>query len=221
MGRRKPAAPCSIEGCESPRIKNGYCNAHNLRFKRYGSATAPRRKAESFATPEESLANKKRLRQQHYQRNKDAYRERVRLWKRANPEAVRAYREASEQTEEGRVRKREYNKRWRLKNVEKERARNVEYKSKNRDKQRANQALRRATLLRAKPSWLTREHRKQIGAIYKEAFRLSAETGVAYQVDHIVPLRGKVVCGLHVPWNLRVITAYENQTRPRVWRDGD
>ncbi|MEQ6358083.1 hypothetical protein ABNX05_26230, partial [Lysinibacillus sp. M3] len=44
---------------------------------------------------------------------------------------------------------------------------------------------------------------------YQEAKRLFKDTGVAHHVDHIVPLQGKYVSGLHVPWNLQILTALE------------
>ena len=52
------------------------------------------------------------------------------------------------------------------------------------------------------PSWVDRI---EIRTIYEHAAVLTSETGVKHHVDHIVPLRGKDVCGLHVPWNLRPI----------------
>ena len=81
---------------------------------------------------------------------------------------------------------------------------------KNRVKRRAYFAEYRALRRNARPPWLTEEHHTQILAVYLEARRLSRSTGVVYHVDHIVPLKGETVCGLHVPWNLRAIPAEEN-----------
>lgn len=49
-----------------------------------------------------------------------------------------------------------------------------------------------------------------ISLLYEEAKILEEVTGEKHHVDHITPLRGKTVCGLHVPWNLRVIKAVDN-----------
>ena len=52
--------------------------------------------------------------------------------------------------------------------------------------------------------------KKQITKIYKNCLKISEQTGVQHHVDHIIPLKGKEVCGLHVPWNLQILTATEN-----------
>jgi hypothetical protein len=71
----------------------------------------------------------------------------------------------------------------------------------------AKGAKRRASLLRATPPWANLE---AIKAFYVEAARKTAETGIKHVVDHIIPLQGRTVSGLHVENNLRVITEIEN-----------
>jgi hypothetical protein len=70
--------------------------------------------------------------------------------------------------------------------------------------------LRQASLKKASPQWLTKEQKAQIAAFYRAARDLTKATGELHVVDHIAPLQGKNSCGLHVPWNLQVITATEN-----------
>lgn len=71
----------------------------------------------------------------------------------------------------------------------------------------AKGAKRRAARLRATPLWADT---KAIEAFYVEAARKTAETGIKHVVDHIIPLQGRTVSGLHVENNLRVITEIEN-----------
>ena len=62
----------------------------------------------------------------------------------------------------------------------------------------------------ATPKWLNKKQKKKIVDTYEDMRRYRDTTGEEYHVDHIIPIRGKNVCGLHVPWNLRVIKASDN-----------
>jgi 5-methylcytosine-specific restriction endonuclease McrA len=84
------------------------------------------------------------------------------------------------------------------------------HKQSNPEYYKALTSLRRRRHKNATPPWLTAEQKKAIRQLYVTAQRLTETTGERYVVDHIVPLISDVVCGLHVPWNLRVITQEEN-----------
>jgi hypothetical protein len=74
----------------------------------------------------------------------------------------------------------------------------------------ANGMKRYAAKLKRTPPWLTVQHFKQIENMYERAKIAEDFTGKKHHVDHIEPLQGKNVSGLHVPWNLQVMTASEN-----------
>lgn len=84
------------------------------------------------------------------------------------------------------------------------------YKQANPDLYRELVSLRRRRFRDATPKWLSAEQKMEIRLKYRLAIELSRATGVRHAVDHEVPLQGEDVCGLHVPWNLRVITQDEN-----------
>lgn len=69
---------------------------------------------------------------------------------------------------------------------------------------------RRTAIRRATPRYLSDAHRLEIREIYDQCAALNRRDPGSHHVDHIVPIQGDTVCGLHVPWNLRVITAQEN-----------
>lgn len=84
------------------------------------------------------------------------------------------------------------------------------HKDQNQDYYRALVSARRRRFRLATPKWLTAEHKMEIRLKYRLAIELSRRTGIRHAVDHIIPIQGEEVCGLHVPWNLGVITQEEN-----------
>lgn len=82
----------------------------------------------------------------------------------------------------------------------------VEWRNLNRGKVNAKASHYRATKMKQTPKWLTKEQLKQIEDFYSNCPK-------GYEVDHIIPLQGENVRGLHVPWNLQYLTVFENRSK--------
>jgi hypothetical protein len=91
------------------------------------------------------------------------------------------------------------------------------YYSDHKDEYLARNALRRAAKLSATPSWLSEEDKEKIAGYYFTAQQKTKNLNEVFHVDHIVPLQGKNVCGLHVPWNLQIIPAAANLSKSNQW----
>lgn len=98
-------------------------------------------------------------------------------------------------------------RKYRSKNRDLLNKKHSEYKKNNRPLCNAQWMKYHASKLNATPNWLTQEHHDQIKLIYAHAKECELLTGDKYHVDHIVPLQGENVSGLHVPWNLQVLPA--------------
>jgi len=126
-------------------------------------------------------------------------------------------------------------KRW-ANNRESESARSLAYRGNNGDRLRgawrehqsavratqpwkvnASNKARKARQRQAMPVWADKT---KIAIVYQKAKTLSASLGIEFQVDHVVPLRGKTVCGLHVHANLQLLEKTENhKKRHYKWPD--
>lgn len=117
-----------------------------------------------------------------YDNNPEKYKEKSRLKRAANPERARE------------IVNRSYKKIY-DNNRPRERARHNMYYSKRRE---------------AKPKWLTSIQKAMLQEFYDIASARQMQTGIKYHVDHILPINGENSCGLHVPWNLQILTEAEN-----------
>lgn len=104
----------------------------------------------------------------------------------------------------------QYNRERYQKDPQKQRELKKQYRKYNKSMIYYLNGTRRAQLRLAMPKWV---NRKEIKSIYQHSYSVSITTGIRHHVDHIIPLKGKLVSGLHVPWNLQVIPWKENLTK--------
>ena len=166
----------------------------------------------------------------YYQANKEKYAERGKAWRIANPDKALAFDRKWKAKSHDKIVK------YRERTKEQRRAWQRKYEAESRDKEKAREASRkwrqlhgadyrrkwaaenpgkggmyaarrRARKFYATPAWLTDADIREVELIYEVAARDGLD------VDHIVPLQGKTVCGLHVPWNLQLLTPNANKTK--------
>jgi len=148
------------------------------------------------ANVEEARTRAREYARQHPEANKA----RAAAWRKANPERTKLLRQKAIERRKAR---------W-IEYLEQERQRYLKNYRADPGKFTAKGAKRRAATLQATPPWCDLAG---IVAIYREAQHLSAITGIDHDVDHIVPLSGKNVCGLHVPINLQIIPSSANRRK--------
>ncbi len=102
---------------------------------------------------------------------------------------------------------------YRSKNREKRIKQTNEWVANNKGRANANKKAYKVAKINACPAWLNEEHHWMIQEAYSLAQVRSEMLGFTWHVDHIVPLRGKKVSGLHVPWNLQVIPGSDNMSK--------
>lgn len=137
--------------------------------------------------------------QRHYQANKEIYKEKARTWGKDNPEKLRELQNNWRRSEKGQAQSRE----WYADNKEIHNSRTKDWKQRNPGKVLEHTRARQAGLKQATPVWADRA---AMQAIYEACPEDK-------WVDHIIPLQGKTVCGLHVDYNLQYLTPEENMSK--------
>lgn len=192
--------------------KQSNCKACvRVKQQAYYAANADAIKAKVIAY---SKANKEKIslrNKEKHAANPEKSRQRAKEWADKHPERVLARTKAWSLANPEKVLAR--SKEWYYSNKEYARARQKQYYQANTASFVASTVQRKLDKMKRTPSWLTKFDRLKIKCLYQLAAMRTRESGEEWHVDHIIPLRGKLVSGLHVPANLRVITASENLSK--------
>lgn len=162
-------------------------NKEDINRKRRQFEDSPRVDALPGETNEQRLKRMARARNARYKlKNAEKVKESKTKWAHNNPE---------------------YREKYYQENKDKILEKTSLYRKSHPETVRLHNGSRKKAIKQATPKWADKEKIKEI---YRTAVELEATTGLKYHVDHIIPLKGKDICGLHVHNNLRVIPEQEN-----------
>lgn len=167
------------------------------RRREYHARNAKKRCAYAKAWADANPERKKASKDAWYARNAESERQKSRSAYWRDPE-----------------RSRQKAREWQRNNRERAAANNRDRLRRNPGIARAYQVAREQAVARAIPAWANKFF---ISEAYRLARLRKEVCGGEWHVDHIVPLRGRTVCGLHVEHNLQVITGSANVKKNNVW----
>lgn len=174
-------------------MRDGYRSECKECRKEYRKETSDRIKEYNREYRKENADRIKEYNKEYRKENADRARERNRKY----------YKENSDRFKEC---KKEYYK----ENADRIRERHRKYYKENKSAYVEHGSKRRAAKINRTPLWLTDDCQKTIRLYYDTRQSLTEATGTEYHVDHIIPLQGNNVSGLHVPQNLQIIKAERN-----------
>jgi hypothetical protein len=132
-------------------------------------------------------------------------------WRKENPHQVKKHNDTQYVSHSESLKAR--SRKFYIQNVEVLREKSKVYQKKNLHKFAANNAKRDAAKLQRTPAWLTEDDKWVMAQAYELAVLREKIVGGKWHVDHIIPLQGKIVSGLHMPTNLQVIPAKLNRSK--------
>ena len=186
---------CTKCGYDTERRKDGYCKecdrqrqqARRDAARALGIKLDQRKERCSTLTPEQRKARS----------------EAAERWKKAHPEWVEAYKLKNKEKMQLR------GKKWVAENPERQKARTAKYHSENPHKASERSRVRRGAMKNRLVKWRNED---AIKALYLQAAEFR-NAGIDCEVDHIYPLQGELVSGLHCEANLQIISRFENRSK--------
>lgn len=186
-------------------------------------------KMEYYNKNKESILSSKR---EYYQNNKEHTLETNKQYRNAHKEELDKKQKIYRDTHKLQIA--QYSRRWRMSNTKKLKTLKYKYHQDNKEsiiakvaqwrKNNPEKALalsnkRRAGKLQAIPQWYDHDIVQSIYYLAKEMELATSAAGypIKYHVDHVIPLQGELVCGLHVHTNLQILTAFENLSKYNIY----